>query len=166
VEKVEQKTMKYCPQCQETKPEAEFYRDRTQDRLYTYCKDCSSARSRNYHIQNRTVIRERAKAYQNDQRLSQKLRLLGGRVCQECGEGHPACLAFHHRDPSTKKFNFNAPELVGRSHAEIAEELAKCDVLCENCHRKLHWRQHRGDAIDCDYQPELTITTEAELSYG
>ena len=153
MEKVVQKTMKRCSRCGQSKPKSEFYKDRaSRDGLGTYCKDCSNARSKEYHARNKTAIRKRAKAYQNEHRLSQKLQLLGGRVCQECGEGHPACLVFHHRDPSTKLFNFNAPDLVGHSATEIEEELAKCDVLCANCHRKLHWRQNRGDVVDCDYQ--------------
>ena len=56
--------------------------------------------------------------------------------CQICGENDLRCLDFHHRDPSTKLF---APGTGTRSMDKLLEEVGKCDVLCANCHRKLHF---------------------------
>ncbi len=63
--------------------------------------------------------------------------------CEDCGENHPACLDFHHRDPSEKKFS------IGRlkdylSMRLLQNEIAKCRVLCSNCHRKRHWNERNG----------------------
>lgn len=63
--------------------------------------------------------------------------------CEECGENHPACLDFHHIDPSQKSFS------LGRinkflSKQLIKDEIAKCRVLCSNCHRKKHWNERNG----------------------
>ncbi len=60
--------------------------------------------------------------------------------CENCGENHPACLEFHHTNPSEKKFS------IGRikdylSWKMLKEEIGKCRVLCANCHRKEHWEQ-------------------------
>jgi hypothetical protein len=56
--------------------------------------------------------------------------------CSRCDEDHPAALDFHHIDPATKSFNLNR---AGRhSDAKVLEEIAKCIVLCANCHRKEH----------------------------
>lgn len=57
--------------------------------------------------------------------------------CVRCGENHPACLDFHHRDPTQKK---DISQMVrnGTSLDLIKVEIAKCDVLCKNCHTKLH----------------------------
>ncbi len=59
--------------------------------------------------------------------------------CKKCDENHPACLVFHHRDPKTKQFQISAA--VGRSFGKntILAEIEKCDVLCANCHAKVHW---------------------------
>lgn len=60
--------------------------------------------------------------------------------CEICEENHPACLDFHHIDPTDKKFS------IGRmkdfmSWRLLREEIAKCRVLCSNCHRKEHYGQ-------------------------
>jgi hypothetical protein len=69
------------------------------------------------------------------------LRVKMGQRCRKCGEDHPACLDFHHRDPSTKLFNISRAVLSQMSKVKILAEIAKCDVLCANCHRKAHWKK-------------------------
>lgn len=62
---------------------------------------------------------------------------LGG-ACQRCGYSKcAAALEFHHRDPTEKEFGIGAP--LGKSYAALAEEMKKCDLLCANCHREIHW---------------------------
>jgi hypothetical protein len=49
--------------------------------------------------------------------------------CADCGQSHPATLDFHHLDPAK-------------------EEIAKCVVLCANCHRIRHWNEkHSSDEL-------------------
>ena len=59
--------------------------------------------------------------------------------CKNCDECHPATLDFHHRDPTKK--NIEASKMIANkySNARIDKELEKCDILCANCHRKLHF---------------------------
>jgi hypothetical protein len=57
--------------------------------------------------------------------------------CERCGEEHSACLDFHHEDEK----DIGVSELVNRyntSKSRIREEIEKCEVLCANCHRKIH----------------------------
>jgi len=58
--------------------------------------------------------------------------------CCVCGEKDPRCLDLHHRDPEQKLYEVSA--LIGRSTSweMIEAEAKKCDVMCANCHRKLH----------------------------
>jgi hypothetical protein len=58
--------------------------------------------------------------------------------CSECGENNPACLDFHHVDPTTKK---NLISQIWTCSKVLQEELEKCIVLCANCHRKHHKRK-------------------------
>jgi hypothetical protein len=59
--------------------------------------------------------------------------------CSKCGESAPECLHFHHRDANEKTIDVSIA--VGRawSKERILDEMAKCDVLCANCHAKHHW---------------------------
>lgn len=58
--------------------------------------------------------------------------------CSNCSENHPACLEFHHLDPSKKDFLISK---IITSKKKLTEELKKCIVLCSNCHRKLHYEE-------------------------
>lgn len=54
--------------------------------------------------------------------------------CARCGYNEDArALDFDHRD-RTKKL-FNIMQTVDRSPKLTWDEVAKCDVLCANCHR-------------------------------
>jgi len=59
-----------------------------------------------------------------------------GSSCIICGENDARCLDYHHRDPKAKMFNICRAQCY--SVFSVIEELGKCDVLCANCHRKLH----------------------------
>jgi hypothetical protein len=61
-----------------------------------------------------------------------------GLSCSECGFSHPAALDFHHRDPATKTDRVSGMAHNGRGWTRILAEIAKCEVLCANCHRILH----------------------------
>ena len=60
--------------------------------------------------------------------------------CEMCGyNANPVALQFDHIDPETKFRNKNGKlvhpsDMVGYSQAIILAEVAKCRVLCANCH--------------------------------
>lgn len=61
-----------------------------------------------------------------------------GLKCEKCGEDHPACLEFHHKDPNAKEGTLGT--MAGHwSIKRLKTEIAKCRVLCANCHRKVHY---------------------------
>src|SRR5690349_8420205 len=55
--------------------------------------------------------------------------------CLDCGHRFPAAaMDFDHRDPTTKRMAVT--RMIGRAGtARILEEVAKCDIVCANCHR-------------------------------
>jgi 5-methylcytosine-specific restriction endonuclease McrA len=56
-------------------------------------------------------------------------------ACVDCGYKGIA-LDFHHLDPANKKFNI--AKGAGKSIQKIQDEMAKCVVLCSNCHIARH----------------------------
>ena len=62
---------------------------------------------------------------------------LGGK-CSRCGYSkYPEVLEFHHKDPKQKDFNLSSKGHC-RSWERVKAEIAKCDLLCANCHREIH----------------------------
>jgi hypothetical protein len=64
--------------------------------------------------------------------------------CRDCGIDHPGCLVFHHVDRSTKDIELANAIRRGWGRTRILTEMAKCIVLCSNCHAKLHAREDRN----------------------
>jgi transcription elongation factor Elf1 len=60
--------------------------------------------------------------------------------CLSCGEDHPSTLDFHQKDRNSKDFSINFLVHNGYSLELIKKELEKCEVLCANCHRKVHYK--------------------------
>ena len=61
-----------------------------------------------------------------------------GGKCMRCGyDKCDGALDFHHRDPSQKELTLNGQS---RSLEALKPELDKCDLLCANCHREVHWQ--------------------------
>lgn len=60
------------------------------------------------------------------------------RGCMDCGYNtHPAALDFDHR-PGTDKV-CNVARLTEAAREVLYAEIAKCDVVCANCHRIRTW---------------------------
>lgn len=69
-------------------------------------------------------------------RLSALLRELKSEPCMDCGVAYPYyVMDFDHRDPETKKYQPNRLTSVA-SEKKLLDEVAKCDVVCSNCHRE------------------------------
>lgn len=126
--------MKQCPKCKIYKPKSGFTKNkRSKDKLQCYCKVCI----KRWQKENKELLYfAMRKSY--DKKREFYIRYKKNLECQQCGENHPACLEFHHRYPKEKDFRVGSS--VGIYSIErIMNEIAKCDVLCANCHRKLHY---------------------------
>jgi hypothetical protein len=79
--------------------------------------------------------------------------------CCLCGESNIHCLDFHHLDKSTKHFNLANATSRGFGKERILAEIAKCQVLCSNCHRKLHG-QERDQFSSQIFKPQTVEQTQ------
>lgn len=72
--------------------------------------------------------------------------------CMDCGVPYPYyVMEFDHRDPSQKLANIG--RLLGNSWKRLKDEIAKCDVVCANCHRE---RTHGSVPLGGGESPKLT----------
>ena len=89
-----------------------------------------------YRVKNREAIYAKNKRLRARNRAA-FLAYKGGMACSSCGNDNPVVLDFHHLDGASKERS--VAEMVGRDRWTAAyAEIAKCIVLCANCHRIHH----------------------------
>jgi hypothetical protein len=109
-------------------------------------QDHLNALKREWYCRNRASHKARVQA--RKRALRQWFREYKAQLrCERCGESHPACLDFHHLDPGQKVMIPSKLANQRRWSVErILTEVAKCEVICANCHRKEHWPEQAMDA--------------------
>ena len=130
---------------------SQFNSDRDHQLVSYSCMWCT------YKMETKTKrnARYQSEWYQKNKDLSQartkantKIRIpkmraalveLKSKPCMDCGNTFPSCVMdFDHRNPEDKKYNVS--QMVCRySWTKILEEIAKCDLVCANCHRIRTW---------------------------
>ena len=90
-------------------------------------------------------IEKRKRNYEKVKNRRQRLKEMGveylGGKCMKCGyDKCIAALEFHHRNPEEKEFGISRYQNF--SWSRIIVELDKCDLLCSNCHKELHYEEH------------------------
>ncbi len=127
----------FCGRCKRER-EVSFFNTNKRKRGYqSWCKECI----KEYDKERFQLNKEKRRIQRNERRsLIRKwfAEYKENLKCKECGFSHPASLDFHHRDLKTKTKNVS--DMV-RNHSieSIKKEIEKCDVLCANCHRILHY---------------------------
>lgn len=123
---------KICTKCGKELPITDFYwRDKAKNLRRSECKYCH-----NSYVK------------QNYQQRKQEIQDLKSECkCQKCGESRGYLLDFHHIDPDTKETTISRLTANNRKMELIEEEMAKCIVLCANCHREFHYLQNRDNTL-------------------
>lgn len=99
--------------------------------------ESTKEKKRKYLNENRKTVYEKNNLRKKELRLWM-LEYKKTLKCNRCPENHPYCLEFHHKDKN-KEFSISKSCSAGRSIKVILIEIAKCEVLCANCHRKEHF---------------------------
>jgi hypothetical protein len=86
---------------------------------------------------------------QEIRRFKEKCIEYKGGKCTKCHLIDDCCAVydFHHRNEKDKLFNINEiKNLFGKLEitGKIKDELDKCDLVCSNCHRRIHFAQENG----------------------
>lgn len=133
-------TTKTCKTCKNDKPVDDFpLREKGIRRAH--CKPCwSASRRTQYHTdgpERKDVIQKRNAEFRRKAKQRNFTWLWAyfkDNPCP-CGESDPIALQLDHRDPAQKEHNVSA--LMAWAPLErVQAEVAKCDVLCANCHMK------------------------------
>lgn len=119
------------------------------------CRVCSRARGRQYFHSHKESYRLRRRKYRQTAR--ERLQLAKAKPCMDCNIQYPYyVMEFDHRPGEFKRFSL---AMTGGKHevvisetrtkkrdrgkgansfgaTTIAKEIAKCDVVCSNCHRE------------------------------
>ena len=129
-----------CRVCGERKPREEFYYSKGwQSRP---CRPCNRAYTRQRGMERAEYLR--------------KYRL--DRGCMDCGyREHWIALEFDHRPGEVKLFEVSQFRFIG-SWQQMLDEIAKCDVVCSNCHRiRTHERGDSGNNANHDRRTRRVV---------
>jgi hypothetical protein len=131
--------MRTCTHCKIEKTDDQFH-NKKNGKLYI-CKECRKIYIRKHYKRNKKKYLENLSNRKNE--LKEWFNEIRSKMsCKICGEDRWWVLDFHHRENKKE----SVPLLVhkGASKHTIVEEMSKCDVLCSNCHRDLHYRERKA----------------------
>lgn len=128
--------MKVCRRCEIDKSDLDFNKTkRSIDGLQPYCRDCQRQIDKEHYHRNVDAIKKRKKylskkRYQENKARSDRLKT--ETPCKDCGKHfHPCQMQYDHL--KDKKTNIS-DMLQSNSWETIQQEIAKCDIVCANCH--------------------------------
>ena len=127
-----------CCTCRQEKPVEDFYyQNRRLGQRQPYCKVCKAEYNRAWYAKNHE--KQKADVQRNRKvRKAQLIALLAeakSGPCQDCGRTFPPeAMDFDHVR-GRKPRNVSALVYACVSDARLLAEIAKCDLVCANCHR-------------------------------
>ena len=130
---------KTCYKCQKNLSIESFSKNKgRKDGRNSQCKECQKKYKDLHYINNKRMYKDKAKRHDKKIRTwwyEYKLKL----KCSQCNFAHPAAIDFHHI--GDKEINLSQAVHDGWGKERILAEVEKCQVLCSNCHRILHWNE-------------------------
>jgi protein-arginine kinase activator protein McsA len=130
--------MKICCRCKVQKSLVDFNKkSASKDGRERYCKECHRELNRRHYKGNTQSYIDSATKHRI-KTIEWYKELKGNLKCERCPESHIATLDFHHKDP-TEKVGLVSKMVMDVSRTRALAEIAKCIVLCSNCHRKEHY---------------------------
>jgi len=130
---------KKCNKCEIDKPLSDFTKNKAKKSGYnSYCKTCNKSYQKKHYEDNKNDYIQKKN---NRKKLLKEFvnSIKGEAKCSHCPEDDIACLDFHHIDDKDKDFNIGLAVNRGVSIETLQKEIDKCEILCSNCHRKLHY---------------------------
>lgn len=94
------------------------------------------AAKRHYEA-NKPAMIEKAATFAKERKvyLTQVTSRIKDVPCTDCGVKYPPYVMDFDHVRGTKKYNVSSMVSRGMSEKTLLEEIAKCEVVCSNCHR-------------------------------
>ena len=123
-------------------------------------KEKAKARRKKYYQEVEKPKKEREKKLFLKKKMTKKIKrkkqvrearkyawkIKNSQGCSDCIETDPACLVFHHIDPSKKRASIH--KLYKYGLGAVKKEIKKCKLLCANCHMKFHYYEAKdGEGV-------------------
>jgi hypothetical protein len=130
--------------CGFTGPREEFPLCGSNKQRSRRCRPCKQAYDRLQYHTRRDKLGLRAASKERKKRTKQFVgEYLIGKGCLDCSNDNPIVLEFDHRVDEIKRGNIG--DLANKLSIEsLMEEIAKCDIVCANCHRIRTWKRAGG----------------------
>lgn len=141
---------KICCRCGRDLPLSEFdFRSKARGELQARCKECTREYCRAHYQANKPAYIGRAKL-RNAAEKKTKRQMVAEykeRPCADCGNRFPwYVMEFDHRSPGDKVGDIANMKNYVTGLPKFLAELAKCDVVCANCHAaRTHHRKIRQE---------------------
>lgn len=130
--------MRRCATCGIEKEETEFnWRYKYKGERHVICRECQKGHNNRWLENHKEEQLEKIKERNNLQRQASRefiREYLSTHPCVDCGETDPIVLEFDHIHSKYKDIAVLVKESY--SIATIRKEIAKCEVVCANCHRR------------------------------
>ncbi len=137
---------KYCPSCDLEKDYSEFYINKSKiDGLQANCKVCKNGYYQKWYsrpdvaekVKKRTIARN-ARVKQEAQKWI--ISYLRSHPCVDCHEMDISVLEFDHLHSKILNISTLVSNIAALS--TIQAEVAKCEVVCANCHRRRTYKRY------------------------
>lgn len=138
---MEPEPRKVCSTCKFPKLLTEFSLNRSKrDGRQTVCKSCKRDYNASHERKSDPNRWQEPRSVRRRRIVAENRRLLWayllGHPCVDCGEADIVVLDFDHRGDQPKVANISVMAAKGWPWPRIEAEIAKCDVVCANDHRR------------------------------
>ena len=130
--------MKVCSKCKENKPESDFgFKEK--GKLQPYCRVCNNAHNREYYANNKE--KQKATVVARNKKYREELKTWVREIktsspCMDCKIFYPWYVMDFDHVGADKEFNISSMIAGSFSVSRIEKEIAKCELVCSNCHRE------------------------------
>jgi hypothetical protein len=135
---------KRCPRCG-PQPLSNFSKNGSKkDGLASVCKTCQRAYGKAHYASNKSsyVARATRRKLSIHKEWREIVEATKAQPCADCKKSYPTYVMDFDHVRGVKRFNIGHGRKLGLNIERLRDEIAKCDVVCANCHRERTYGPH------------------------